>query len=445
MKKVIKSWVRHYFNSGWLPVFFFLVCLAGSTMASIPYWPFFQWVAKALFGVAALAYLGIIAACIWNLIRKRWGKGFINFLLIFGCGVATGLAFTFLMVMSMFGPSDDGFADHLEIPAHLSVTEPGEELDARSGSERDAFQAALLAALQTPGSEDSTITGSIPALLRLQEGHDKILRRYLASSPAWRVFEKQGNRFATRRWRIGSEWQYTLHGYYTRHKVDRWSDSGTPDFQSRLTIGLSGKSWWRGDKDTTWLSAGETAKAILSTGNQMHQSHCIISADSLVVELFEQSETPERRLSKAALAFLQAELEPLAEHPTWDTIRQILPADSIRNGDPSFALRNSFQPGLYESILWLNPGEAGMIYLKGFEVTKGTPLSVDRLKERSSEWIGWSSDTNEQFFSNTHFTIYEGDWGKPYAARLEVWFDPDAGGPDRKLIEQVFKIEGWQR
>ena len=86
-----------------------------------------------------------------------------------------------------------------------------------------------------------------------------------------------------------------------------------------------------------------------------------------------------------------------------------------------------------------------MIYLKAFEVTKGTPLSVDRLKERSNEWIGWSDDPDELLFSNTHFTIYEGDWGKPYAARFEVWFAPDSGEANRRLVEKVFKIEGWQR
>jgi hypothetical protein len=108
-------------------------------------------------------------------------------------------------------------------------------------------------------------------------------------------------------------------------------------------------------------------------------------------------------------------------------------------------LRKSFQPGLYDSVVWVNAGKAGMIYLKAFEVTKGTALSVDRLQERSNEWIGWSDDPDELFFSNTHFTIYEGDWGKPYAARFEVWFVPDSGGPERKLMEKVFKIEGWQR
>jgi hypothetical protein len=51
----------------------------------------------------------------------------------------------------------------------------------------------------------------------------------------------------------------------------------------------------------------------------------------------------------------------------------------------------------------------------------------------------------ELFFSNAFFTIYEGDWGKPYAARFEVWFIPDSGAPEWKLLERVFKIEGWQR
>ena len=78
-------------------------------------------------------------------------------------------------------------------------------------------------------------------------------------------------------------------------------------------------------------------------------------------------------------------------------------------------------------------------------MTQGTPLSAARLKEASNEWIGWSDDPGELFLSNTHITIYEGDWGKPYAARFEVWFVPDSGSPQRKLIEKVYKIEGWQR
>jgi len=131
--------------------------------------------------------------------------------------------------------------------------------------------------------------------------------------------------------------------------------------------------------------------------------------------------------------------------PEWSTIQRILPSGATRRGEPTISLRNSLQPGIYDSEIWVNPGEPGMIYLKAYEITLEYPLSADRLKECSNEWVGWSNDTSQLFFSNTHLTIYEGEWGKPYAARFEVWFVPDSGGPERKLIERIFKIEGWQR
>ncbi len=31
------------------------------------------------------------------------------------------------------------------------------------------------------------------------------------------------------------------------------------------------------------------------------------------------------------------------------------------------------------------------------------------------------------------------------AARIEVWFRPDSDKPERKLLERICKIEGWQR
>ena len=126
-------------------------------------------------------------------------------------------------------------------------------------------------------------------------------------------------------------------------------------------------------------------------------------------------------------------------------MRSLLPPGAISHGSPSLDLLNGMQPGIYESRIRVNPGEPGKIYLKAFEATKGTPLSDTRLKQRSNEWVGWSADLGELFLSNTDFTIYEGDWGKPYAARFEVWFQPDSGAPERKLLEKVYRIEGWQR
>ena len=88
--------------------------------------------------------------------------------------------------------------------------------------------------------------------------------------------------------------------------------------------------------------------------------------------------------------------------------------------------------GIYNLTMRLNPGESGITYLKAFEVTKGTRLSERRLYRSLNERIGWSQDAEEKFLYENEFTIYEGDWGKPYAARIEVWFRPDSGAPERK-------------
>ncbi|MDJ1501546.1 hypothetical protein [Xanthocytophaga agilis] len=128
--------------------------------------------------------------------------------------------------------------------------------------------------------------------------------------------------------------------------------------------------------------------------------------------------------------------------------QSIISSDSIGHSTGKafdFELYNSFQPGLYEYAIWIGKTEPGTIYLKAYEVTQEYPLSTDNLAKSSSIKIINDTDSIIQFGTKDHFTIYEGDWGKPYAARFEVWFHPDNGNPDRKLTEKIYKIEGWQR
>lgn len=110
-----------------------------------------------------------------------------------------------------------------------------------------------------------------------------------------------------------------------------------------------------------------------------------------------------------------------------------------------FQLYNSFQPGLYEFDFWTGRIEDGTIYLKAFEITQEYALSTNRLPTTTAVKIYNTTDRIVRFGTTSHFTIYEGDWGKPYAARFEVWFKPDSGGPERKLFVKNYKIEGWQR
>jgi hypothetical protein len=122
--------------------------------------------------------------------------------------------------------------------------------------------------------------------------------------------------------------------------------------------------------------------------------------------------------------------------------------DSVTNRlvkQTDFQLYNSYQPGLYEFDFWTNKIESGTIYLKAFEITQEYALSTDRLPERSSVKVYNPTDSIKKFGTTSHFTIYEGDWGQPYAARFEIWFKPDNGGQERKLFNKNYKIEGWMR
>jgi len=119
--------------------------------------------------------------------------------------------------------------------------------------------------------------------------------------------------------------------------------------------------------------------------------------------------------------------------------------NALVKNEVDFELYNSFQPGLYEYDVWLNKIENGTVYLKAFEITQEYQLSIGRLLKQSSIKVNNQSDKILKFESNGHFTIYEGDWGKPYAARFEIWFKPNNKDKERKLIEKIYKIEGWMR
>lgn len=122
--------------------------------------------------------------------------------------------------------------------------------------------------------------------------------------------------------------------------------------------------------------------------------------------------------------------------------------DSISNlhkETVDFQLYNSFQPGLYEYDFWTSKIDSGTIYIKAYEITQNYPLSTERLPNSSSIKIYNPTDSVVKVSTTNHFTIYEGDWGKPYAARFEVWYKPSIGGQERKLFERNYKIEGWMR
>ncbi|MCL5280512.1 MAG: hypothetical protein M1376_11460 [Planctomycetes bacterium] len=153
-------------------------------MAVFSKWGPFGAVAGVLFIGCGLCVLGILVAAIWNFIEDRWIKGFVNLLMFPLTGVG---AFALVAILSLPGPSEDGFADKLKIPENIELAEPQDERRASLGGLEDSFQTRLLTALKAKGNGDTSVTATVDSLATLHRTAPDILRRYLASSASWRA------------------------------------------------------------------------------------------------------------------------------------------------------------------------------------------------------------------------------------------------------------------
>ena len=114
--------------------------------------------------------------------------------------------------------------------------------------------------------------------------------------------------------------------------------------------------------------------------------------------------------------------------------------------DPNTYLNiwNDSQGGIYSYDFSYGPLPAGEIYLKCFEVTKNLPLSEKRIRKESRVEIK-PTKSFSKIVDQQRFFIYEGVWGDYYAARIEVWFKDAKTKEEKKLLEKVYRVEGWMR
>ena len=422
----------------WCPLFFTIACLALATLFN-SIWTL-RWLSFWFFG-AYLIGLGVMfCLLIWQAIRRHWNS---TGVFLLGLTVAViAIVPAFIMAVG----TGDPFANGLEIPEGIKIADALDKPQVATPAGDDEFRTAILKATQASDSDDVEVSGELSNLVAVIEQKRSLFERYLAASPAWRVFEVQSERFATRRWKVSQDWRYDLHGYYSDFDINGpFQRPSRKSFQVRCTLGLTGATWVQNLNDATEISNGQKADVSVTGKIGNYDSLCVFKAGSVVLEIFEQSESRERQLTMAALKIVDSEAKAVLNSEGWNSLVEFLPSGTTRSGSSHIELCSSFQPGIYDSFVWINPGEPGLTYLKAFEVTRNYQLSESRLLRYSNERVGWSDDASEQFFSNTHFTIFEGDWGQPYAARIEMWFRPDSGKPERKLIEKTFKIEGWQR
>ena len=119
------------------------------------------------------------------------------------------------------------------------------------------------------------------------------------------------------------------------------------------------------------------------------------------------------------------------------------PIDSTAQ-DTWLQIWNDFQGGMYTYEFHHPALEEGWIYLRCYEATENIPLSPERISAASM--VATPSTTSfSKVVEKQCFTIYPGDWGDYYAARIEVWHKDAKTGKERKLMEKVYRVEGWQR
>ena len=117
--------------------------------------------------------------------------------------------------------------------------------------------------------------------------------------------------------------------------------------------------------------------------------------------------------------------------------------------DTYLQIWNDFQGGNYKYDFYYGALPAGEISLRCYEATKDIRLSAqtpwgDRIYESSKVAID-STSSFSKLVNKQRFTIYEGDWGDYYVARIEVWHKDAKTGKETKLMEKVYRVEGWMR
>ena len=112
--------------------------------------------------------------------------------------------------------------------------------------------------------------------------------------------------------------------------------------------------------------------------------------------------------------------------------------------DGTLQIWNGIQGGIYKYDFYYGPLPAGEVYLRCYEVTENIRLSAKRIDESSRVTVDTTSSFSK-IVDRQEFTIYEGDWDDYYAARIEVWHKDAKTGRETKLMEKVYRVEGWMR
>jgi len=317
--------------------------------------------------------------------------------------------------------------------------------DAGDTSANDDEGSKLQEAFDTTSSRN-TVNVNIKALNEFSGPNRQILLRHLATSAKWRLTQDGDQLVAYRRFVQNGRWSSTLNGYYhndpfpvpDNNAINQWRIAISPD--GPVDYPFSNKEVkYRG---VLVHENSGTTKLNVVRRNEKNQSTLIVTSPGGSTEIMAESAQSPYPFTAAALSAVEKELDAVlkssaARNSGFD--KQLMPSESVRIGRPELQLAHENMAEDYNIYAYVNPGEPGYVYAKVFSALNNIQLSADDVQRSSIEYTGWSKNPKETFFYNTLVDIYEAE-DKRFPARFELWFKPNSGGRERKLISKIFRL-----
>ena len=267
------------------------------------------------------------------------------------------------------------------------------------------------------------------------------LERYLSANKKWNVRHWKERKVAFLKRKEKEDWNISMNMYFSeenlQHRVGVYLGNNQPQYkynQKPLRYAISGKKDFNVQiKKTPYSSMPK------------YLSWLWVKGENIGIEIFEETNKPQRNLTRKYLSEVSLELTKLKEWEVNKDINDLLVSGSIITAEQnSMKILDGFQPGIYQATGYINTGKKGYVYLKVFDKKSGVQLSKSETMENLN-YPGWSENTNEKFHFQFEFTIYEGDWNSKYPVQIELWFKPSDDTPEEKLITKSQLINGWQR
>lgn len=299
-------------------------------------------------------------------------------------------------------------------------------------------------------SQNTLIDVNFPELKYFAEGKTHILLSQLQASPEWQVKDKNGEIICSRRTYYNGRWQGGDEGYESTFDEDIYD--GSDFYQIRPLFRLSKEPY---GFHAVWAKEDHVMKVGPQTGkmnlklkldDQGIMSYIAIGQEGLWFEFYEQRKEEARIHTQKALAWLKKFLTDVKSRENEilqkGYAQDLLPKNTIKEGSPSIEIQESPEGKYFSINAQINPQKSGYVYIKLFDHTKNMQQSAHLIKFVSNEFVGHSSNPKELFQYNVEIADFDNEWDSFNETRFELWFHPNDGGKEVKLIESVKRITG---